>query len=396
VDDADTSLAFFRLPLTPRQRASESARRGLRTFLYQSEAVDLVVALLVDLGLLTGDPLRPAPQPTRAFLAAPRAEAWAALVHSWKRSTSWNDLANVSHLEAAGGKWPNDPLIGRLAILGALSSIPAGEWQSIESFVHKLKGDDPAFQRPGGDFEAWYLSDRRNGSYLRGFESWDLVEGALVRYLITGPLHWLGVVDLGTTGAGSTEFAFRLTDRARILWDPESIAVSSEVEANARLGTDGRLQVPRSASRTLRYQVGRFAAWEARTDQGYSYLLTPSALERGARQGLRMHHIRGALQAICGATLSPPMLKALERWEKRGTEARIRRAWVLLVTEPRILAELRAGRTTARYLADDLGPGAVRIKERNWEALRAAAARLGILIDAPVREEEVRHPNGVT
>ena len=34
------------------------------------------------------------------------------------------------------------------------------------------------------------------GDYLRGFSTWDEVDGALVRFLITGPMHWLGLVDL--------------------------------------------------------------------------------------------------------------------------------------------------------------------------------------------------------
>ena len=36
--------------------------------------------------------------------------------------------------------------------------------------------------------------DVESGQYLSGFESWDLVEGRLLRFLIEGPLFWLGAI----------------------------------------------------------------------------------------------------------------------------------------------------------------------------------------------------------
>ena len=390
VDDATTCMAFLRLPLSPLQSLTEGAARRLRAFLYHPEALDLLVTLLLQQGVLSSTPLRPAPQPTRSFLAAPRISAAGGLLQSWQHSTSWNDLANIPHLEVAGGSWPNDPLSGRSAIVDLLSEIPAEKWWSIESFVLRVREEHPGFQRPGGDFDSWYLSDKRTGTYLRGYENWDLVEGALIRYLICGPLHWLGAVDLGASEAGQPATSFRITRFGSILWDTDSLPESTQVEEHAKLQTDGRLRVPRLASRTLRYQLSRFTSWEKLTPEGYSYLLTPSALERGTRQGLRMHHVRGVLEAVCGIPLPPSVDKALKRWEKKGTEARIRREWVLLVTEPKILSELRAHRATARYLDKNLGPGVVRMRERDWEALRAGAARLGILIDPPVREATAR------
>ena len=49
-----------------------------------------------------------------------------------------------------------------------------------------------------------------SGEYLRGFEHWDEVDGRLIRYIITGPLHWLGVLDLARPEAEQEVTAFRL------------------------------------------------------------------------------------------------------------------------------------------------------------------------------------------
>ena len=69
--------------------------------------------------------------------------------------------------------------------------VPAGEWVSVADFIDAVKATDPDFQRPGGDYESWYIRDAGSGAYLTGFESWDRVEGELLRALLTGPARWL-------------------------------------------------------------------------------------------------------------------------------------------------------------------------------------------------------------
>ena len=41
------------------------------------------------------------------------------------------------------------------------------------------------------------ISAMTRGEYLSGFESWDAVEGSLIEFYIVGPMHWLGLVDVG-------------------------------------------------------------------------------------------------------------------------------------------------------------------------------------------------------
>ena len=150
--------------------------------------------LLAEAGLLTVEGAA-LPEAVKAFLEAPRAEALATLARAWLPSIVFNELRQLPGLRF-DGEWQNDPRRTRESILGFLASLPAGTWWSLTAFTAAIKETAPDFQRPSGDYNSWFI--RREGSeqYLRGFAHWEAVEGELLRYMIAGPLHWLGVTDI--------------------------------------------------------------------------------------------------------------------------------------------------------------------------------------------------------
>src|SRR4030066_2428224 len=120
----------------------------------------------------------PLPEPVRMFLEAPRGEAFVQLLKSWKQSTRFNELQMLPDLSTEGN-WVNDPLRAREVILSYLTSIPAGTWWNLGSFIAGIKQRDPDFQRPGGDYDSWFIHNRSTGAYLRGFEHWEVEDGGL-------------------------------------------------------------------------------------------------------------------------------------------------------------------------------------------------------------------------
>ena len=382
-DDATTLLAALRrksagaLPLPP------ARLDALRPFLHQPEAAVLLLALLREQGTLIGPPIRPSPEAARRFLDLTRAEASRSLLRAWASSEAWNDLAHTPGLSSPKGKWPNDPRLGRGALLLRLRDVPWATWWEIDSFVEALRDQQPGFQRPGGDFDSWYIQEDLAGRFLRGFESWDRVEGALIQFVLHGPLHWLGAVDLGAPEKGGPPSSFRLTDRARALWDPEAGEAPPEPREPASLLPDGRIHLPPSASRAHRYQISRLARWTGLDAGGYHFRLTPASLQAAQGQGLEAHHIFSILESVTGRPVDPAPGQAIRRAITRGPEAHLERALVLRLASPRLLQALKADRACARLLGEPLGPASVRIAERDWEKLCAAAARLGILIEPP-------------
>jgi len=355
LDEACTLLAALR-----------SGRTAPETHIPSQVVLELLTAAKI---------LRPTPagfevQPEAAknFLAAPRATALEKLVTAWQEAESFNELRQIPGLVCEGA-WKNEPLVTREFLLNLLEPVPEGQWWSLTAFIRDLKAKYPDFQRPAGDYDSWFIKREADGTYLRGFAHWDEVDGALIRYFITGPLHWLGLVDLATSEEGGKPSAFR------------PAAFESKEETGKLLVTsNGGLSLERFVPRAVRYQVARFCEWEAEKGGEYRYRVTPNSLKRAKEQGLKSDHLLGMLNKQASAPLPPPFVRSLQRWETNGTEARVEALTVLKVSKPEILEELRTSKA-ARFLGEILGPTTIVVQNGATAKVLAALAEMGLLAE---------------
>lgn len=375
VDDATTLLAASRLP----------ARAVFSGHLLRPESLPLLSAVLQELGCLQPPSLEADPDRSRSFLEAPRGEGMRQLLRAWVEAPTWNDLAQLDGLAPPKSGWPNHPPSSRQAALELILSLPADRWWSLDGFRQSVRKGKPGFLRAGGEFDSWYLQDSRTGEFLHGIEAWDRIEGALLEYVLTGPLHWLGAVDLGGEPGSSRPTSFRLTELALLAVKPQHPFQLDEPTRRAQVAADGQVTVPRYAARPLRYQIARFCRWLPldRRRGIYRYQLTPSSMQAGREAGLLPRHMLAVLQEVSHSKLPPPVGKAIRRWEERGAEAEISRKLVLRVSAPQVLQELRAHPSTARYVKEVLDASQALVAEADWQALCRAAIRRGILIDWP-------------
>ncbi len=334
-----------------------------------------LAALLQTAGLLD-KALAPRPEPVRAFLEASRGEALARLVQAWMHSTSFNELRLLPGLKCEGN-WQNDPLRARQAILDQVSHLPQERWWNLAAFVAAIHDRQPDFQRPAGDYDSWFIRQETSGAYLRGFASWDEVDGALIRYLITVILPALGLVELAAPQAGSAPAAFRLSPWAAALWGGAAPPLPAE-NASLRLNAEGHLRLPPLTPRSARYQIARFCQWEDEQGGEQRYRLTPAALERARQQGLRPSHLLGLLRRHSAAPLPPTLVQALERWEQFGVQAGLEQVSLLRVAAPEMLSALRKSRA-ARCLGEALNPTTALVRPGCEAQVLAALAELGYL-----------------
>ncbi|MGB2895995.1 MAG: helicase-associated domain-containing protein [Anaerolineales bacterium] len=387
VDDATTLLAAMRRTPFHSFEFSREKDISLERFLLIPRLKNLLLTILQDMSLIEGPPWTPNPERTRTFLAAPRSQAVRDLFLAWKDSTTWNDLAALPRITCGTDTWPNDAGLSRQGVLALLRHLKPGLWWDLNLFVEEVRQTHPAFQRPGGDFDSWYLQDQ-SGFFLHGIENWNMVDGALLRDVIAGPLHWLGVVDLGQEAQSTAISSFRLTPVSALLYDPQASVHVEEPEKAIIVHADGRIIVPRGVNGAVRYQIARFSHWVSIVDEQYEYRLTPSTLQRAREQGLSHQHIRAVLEKTCESPLPRPVDLALTRWAEKGTEARIKRYWILRVQSPDVLDMLRGKKSTKRYLKEILSPTTAIVQSSDWPKLQAAAARLGFLIDPPGSKED--------
>jgi len=381
LDEACTLLAGLRIGLSGDQLKEAEPWRM---------PIPVMMALLTAARIL-GEDGKPIPEATRRFLEVDRGKALALLARTWLDGDEVNDLRLMPGL-IAEGNWENHPAQTRQKVVTFARTAPANQWWSISTLLADIKIREPDFQRQAGDYDSWYLRDKANGEYLRGFETWEAVDGALVAYLLRGPLHWLGFLDLGLPSeqpaslpgalgeeiGASAATAFRWSRWAEALHNGQA-PIGLKVEGlRLKVDSRGNVFIPPLVPRTIRYVIARFCDWLPKQKDTYRYQITARALERARQQGLEARQLIGLLKSYSSSSLPPNLLQALKRWEQQGVQARIEAMQVLRLNSAGALKALRASRA-ARYLGEPLGPTSIAVKPGSGPQILQTLIELGYL-----------------
>jgi hypothetical protein len=358
LDDATTLLAALRIGRSDWLRSIPLGQSDFR-----------LESLLTAAKLLKEN--QPQTDAVKVFLEASRTDALKMLQDVWIESHSFNELRLMPSI-ICEGEWKNQPQETREFLLNLLAAIPEGKWWSLNAFVRDIKTKYADFQRPAGDYDSWFIKRALDGQYLRGFEHWDEVDGALIRFFLTNILHWLGQVDLSIAEGATEPTAFRISS-------PQSRTNDLE-NKKVHISSQGVIPVPRLAPRVVRYQISRFCEWEEPKDDLYRYRVTTKSLTRAKEQGLKVEHLLALLARHSEAGVPPVIVKALKRWEVNGTEARVQTQVILKVSRPEILEEMRKSKA-AKYLGEVLSPTTVVVKSGAIQKVMDALTELGLLAE---------------
>ncbi|MDK2979897.1 MAG: hypothetical protein PWQ55_244 [Chloroflexota bacterium] len=356
-------------------------RKGLASeqieLAHPSVPVDFLRTLLAEAGLLPGG--KPDPERIGAFLEAPRAQSFAELCKVWQHSTAVNETHLLTHLEFEGTLRINTLQL-RQRLLELFTPLPAGQWFDLDEFIGWVKQHRPDFLRSGGEYDSWIIQHKDKGFYLKGFERWDEVEGALLRTVLSGPFFWLGLTDLGTRSKKGKVQLFRRSAWADALLAGQAPQYEPpEVEGFA-LNKDGGLLVERGFALSLRYQLARFCDWEAEKKGLYGYRISPPALQEALAQGLQVNQLILLINKYARKPLPPNIPQALERWKQHELEARFEQPVLLRVRSAAILDQLMATRSGKGALTR-LNETSAIVKSGSVQALKDTLLDLGILAD---------------
>ena len=328
---------------------------------------------------IAGQRLRPDPQRSTDWLRAPGLDQLRGLFEAWRTNAAWPDLqrAHGVHVEKAVAL-RSDVVAVRAAILASLQATVPGAWHTVAALCARVKAQTPDFLR--ADFDTDYLRDTVSGDYLRGFAAWDRVEGALLQHVLSGPLFWLGIIEVDSSGT-----SFCLTARGAQLLG--IIHEAGEAAAADRLFTvrrDATIHVS-PARRYDRFQVARIADPIAGVAAGagdeYRYRLSPSALTRANSQKISTEKVLAYLEQAADQGVPPTLAKAIQRWASKGTEVKVERAVIVQVKDAAILKRLQESPRTRGLAIEPLGPTAARINEKDWPKLVSILAEAGVLVD---------------
>jgi hypothetical protein len=385
LDDACTLLSYVqneRPRLGSYHRWHERHRKDLlrRLRIQDWEYFALLGHLALRIGWLVEERsgrLRLEPEGVTAWLESAPFHQQRTVIEAWRDDPTWNDLFHIPALQPEDtGAWRNDPVLARRAVLRHLEVCQPGTWYVLDALVAAIKHVDADFQRPDGDYDSWYIREEAAEIYLSGFESWDAVEGRLIRHLIRTPMAWLGLVDLGMDDGDRAATSFRMTQAgASILGVAETL--SRPEPSSARLWSGFRVAVP-PARRYERFQLARVADW-LQSGTPFAYRLTPSSLERARQQGISVTRVLEFLRDLIKAPVPRSVEAALTRWAARGTEAHLERTVILQISTEELMNQVTASPTLSRLIRERIGPTVVTVREQDWEQVIGALEEMGLL-----------------
>lgn len=311
----------------------------------------------------------------RPWLQANRHQQVKQLAQAWRDSVEYRELWQLRELQVdrrAGDMPSYDAAVARANALNLLREMaPSGEWWLVEDFIELVKLEQPDFQRP--NYNRWYIQNEQ-GEYLSGFEHWDEIEGRVLDLILSGPMHWLGLLDLA-------EHAARLTTYGRAFlglgeW-PDRALLEAEIEVEA----DGTLLVPRRVRQITRFQLARFCEWSF-ADDPYLYRITPASLAAAQDQDISLDQIRIFLLRALQSEALPAILLPLFSSERQRIvpELSLERKMILRSNSTDTIDFIYENPALRCFLEARLGPQAAIVLPRKASALRQALLDEGIQV----------------
>ncbi|MFH1085581.1 MAG: helicase-associated domain-containing protein [Chloroflexota bacterium] len=348
----------------------------------QTERLALIWRLLWRLTLIEEQQgrLRPTLR-ARDWLRLGDAQRQASLLGAWRDDPQWDELRLIPTLQCQETGWQSRPVEARRAVLSVLQRQPAEAWLDVASLLAYLKRGWPDFMRPDGDFDSWYLRDAATGTYLRGFGSWDRVEGAAIRHMLATALRWLGVAELGWLRDDPTPTAFRLTAAGQGLLAAQGAraerAGPRPPTPPATLDDGLHLTIPLENTLYERYQLERFAEWQAQGSEA-TYLITEDSVWRGYNAEIEVEQMLGFLGRITQTQVPEAAQHTLRAWAARLGRVTIRRLFILQAQDEDTLAHLRRHERIGPLLGHVLSPRSCVIAEKDVETITAELKALGL------------------
>jgi hypothetical protein len=296
---------------------------------------------------------------------------------AWRDGSAWNELIRLP--QSAGYDYRRDAPAAlsksRNIVLKTLTKWVPGrtdDWHSANEFVQHIKKNDYAFlfeRRRGHGYGAGglYASPYYGGNNSYGItfniardeaSGWDVVERAFIVQLLTGPLHWMGLVDLGyntsePTGENNPPFAFRLTTVGA--WLLGLAEPPQFVEGGGRVVVQPNFAIlaMEPISDAVLIDLDHFADAQG-GDRAITYELSRESLYRGQQSGWPAERVVAFLEKHQGGVIPPNVKRTLEEWETSHRRITFHRNKVVVQFSDDE-AEAQASLSIARFKPRSLG-----------------------------------------
>ncbi len=325
----------------------------------------------------------------RDFLTSNRTAAVLKMAACWRGSTLYDELReNKSDLNISESP-VFDKRIPRNTVLQILSQLQADTWWSLNGFITAVKSSAPDFLRGSFERERWIIYDSE-GNDLSGKGSWFQLEGAYLRFLIFGPLQWLGIVQTAYADNDQTEpSAFRVTkDGLFFILESNSTELSKEISEKPNIektvphiSADGAVFCGRGTSRYFLYMAARFLEIEKFKDSACSFRMTPKSLNEAEKNGLSRDSLLSMLQRFSKNSVPPSLERMLSDPKGYNLPATIYNATILTIPSPDLLEEIINNNRLSKWIIQQINQNSLVIDPKGIAEIRRFLMEKEILVD---------------
>ncbi len=338
--------------------------------------------LLMKLGLLRVHHNAVHAAPAEEFFALPMLERARDCYRLYLETPFWNEMLYLPEVNVRPGPAPldvahNEVVRARHQVLERLLHEPVGEWCDFSAFIARCKLYVPnlLFPRQYGPRAERYSSGsnpygwdfRLRRGWLTHREGWHMVEGGLIRAVIGGPLHWLGLVDVDNE---------EQPGRFRLM--PTASALASDMPEDGAETRWGRLVVQPNfelvalapVSEVLLIKLDRFAE-RTSLEHVAQYRLTKASVTRAIQRGMHVDQVILELEQAAGGEIPQNVRYSLHEWERQARRVEIWPGVALLeVDDEQILDDLLASAETRNLFKRRLGPRLIEVAPQQLEAVQ--------------------------
>ncbi len=362
--------------------------------------------LLMKLGLLQQKQGTLCAAPAESFFSLPLLQRAHRCYHLWLDTSFWNELLFIPEMIVRPALAPlesahEEVLSARKTVLERLAHERVGEWHSIATFIARTKLYAPylLFPRQYGSRAERYSSGsnpygldfRLKRGWLTHREGWHMVEGGFIRTMLTGPLYWLGAIDVDQEEA-ATRFRFAGGGRLVI----SDIPLEKEEVCWGRLVVQPNFELVALApvSEQLLVRLDRFAE-RINLEHIAQYRLTKASVTRAIQIGLHADTIQKELESAAGNEIPQNVQYSLVEWERQARRIEVWQGTSLLeVDEPALLDTLLADEQTRPLLGRRFTPTLAEVAPRQLLRLQEVLWQrnyLPAVVSAPAQDVVTEH-----
>ena len=312
----------------------------------------------------------------KELLLEERDTAFSKVCFAWMADKTLNELRLLPNL-LFEGKWTNDPKTTRENILKITAKLPADTWFRFSDVIEWIHYSQPDFQRSGGEYDLWFIKDLAADKFINGFENWQQVEGRLLEYLLTCPLFWMGLIDLGCEDKNRPPTAFKKSKWAKALLEKHDLKYSTQETSEYVVRTNGEILVPKTIQREIRYQIARFCIWENSQANHYRYKLSSTAIERAAAQNISINQVKTIIEKYGKKPIPKNILAAIENWNKDQPQISIKPHVMIRVDSEKIMEKIIASAAN-QYITERLNPTTAIVASNQIRQLEDTLVKMGI------------------